>query len=185
MREDALILFADLQAGIADLPLTVPYADLRRKVAALVKLGKLFGLPAVLSGVPTMEGPPHVLDEITTGFPELPVLQRSVADSFAAPNVNAAIVATKRRTVLIAGVATEVAVQLPSLSLARAGYDVHVVVDACAGISARTEDAAMRRMVQAGVKTTCVPTLIGELVGDFGSAEGQQAIGILFELAGG
>jgi hypothetical protein len=76
-------------------------------------------------------------------------------------------------------------VQLPSLTAAAEGYDVHVIIDACAGISARTEDAALRRMAAAGVRISSLPMLVGELAGDFSQPRGQQAIGVLFELAQG
>ena len=99
--------------------------------------------------------------------------------------IRAALESSGRRTLLVSGAATEVAVQLPSLTAAAEGFDVHVIVDACGGVSPRTEDAALRRLSQAGVKTTSLPTLIGELAGDFTLPKGQQAIGVLFELTGG
>lgn len=178
-----MVLFADLQAGIADLPLTVPYDDLRSGVAALVKLIKIFNLPVVISGVAGADGPPRILYEISSSLPDVPVLLRMVANSYASPNIAEAIRKTGRKTILISGVATEVAVQLPSLALAQAGYDVRVVVDACAGIKARTEDAAFRRMTQAGVQLTSLMTTVGELVTDFSDPFGQLAIPLLFELA--
>jgi nicotinamidase-related amidase len=44
--------------------------------------------------------------------------------------VRAAIEASGRRTLLVSGVATEVAVQLPSLTAAAEGYSVSVIIDA-------------------------------------------------------
>ena len=60
-----------------------------------------------------------------------------------------------------------------------------IVIDAVAGISERTEDAALRRIAQAGASTVSVATLSGELAGDFSQPRAQQAIGILFEMVGG
>jgi hypothetical protein len=183
---ETLVLFADLQAGIADLPLTVPYARLQKGVRGLSRLAHLLGMPAIVSAVMGQDGnPAKIMPEIAQGLGELPTHYRTTADSFENEAIRKAIEATGRKTILISGVATEIAVQLPALSGADLGYRVFVVVDAAAGISERTEDAALRRMGQAGVSTVSVATLAGELAGDFTQPIAQQAIGILFEMAGG
>jgi nicotinamidase-related amidase len=80
-------------------------------------------------------------------------------------------------------VATELAVQLPALTASDQGYKVFVVLDACGGMSERTEQAALQRMAKAGATTVSVMTLAGELAGDFREVKAQQAIGILYEMA--
>ncbi len=183
---DTLVLFADLQAGIADLPLTVPYARLQKGVSALARLAHLLGLPAIVSAVMGQDGSPaKIMPEIEQGLGTLPVHYRTTADSFENEAIKQAIEATGRKTILISGVATELAVQLPALSGSDLGYRVFVVIDAVAGISERTEDAALRRIAQAGGSTVSIATLAGELAGDFSQPTAQQAIGIVFEMAGG
>ncbi len=176
---DALLLLADLQAGIADLPLTVPAPRLARGVGALLELATIFEIPILITIVPGADGTTSPL------MAGARVLVRTTPNAFNDADIRAAIESSGRRTLLVSGVATEVAVALPCLTAAAEGYDVHAVLDACGGISERTEDAALRRMVHAGVRTTSVPTLIGELAGDFTQPKGGQAIGVLFELAGG
>ncbi len=66
-----------------------------------------------------------------------------------------------------------------------AGLQAQVAIDACSGLSARTEDAALRRLTQAGVAPTSLASLAGQLAGDFSQAKGGQALGILYEMAGG
>lgn len=183
---DALVLFADLQAGIADLPLTVSYKRLQKGVLALSRLAHLLGMPAIVSAVKGQDGSPaQIMAEIAQGLGALPVHYRTTADSFENQDIRQAIEATGRKTLLIAGAATEVAVQLPALSGCDLGYRVFLVIDAVAGISERTEDAALRRIVQAGASTVSIATLSGELAGDFSQPVAQQAIGILFEMVGG
>jgi hypothetical protein len=63
------------------------------------------------------------------------------------------------------------------------GLDVQVVIDACSGLSPRTEDAALRRLVQAGVVTTSVASVAGQLAGDFTQPKGSTALGVLYEMA--
>ena len=183
---DTLVLFADLQAGIADLPLTVPYTRLQKGVLALSRLAHLLGMPAIVSAVMGQDGSPaKIMPEISQGLGELPIYYRTTADSFENQAIKEAIEATGRKTILIAGAATEVAVQLPALSGSDLGYRMFLVIDAVAGISGRTEDAALRRIAQAGASTVSVATLSGELAGDFSQPIAQQAVGILFEMVGG
>jgi nicotinamidase-related amidase len=183
---DAILLLADLQAGIADLPLTVPEASLKRGVAALIKLARIFEIPTLITIVPGADGAPSpLISEVEAVRDGCPYFVRTTPNSFNDAELRAAIESSGRRILLVSGVATEVAVELPCLTAAAEGFEVQVVLDACGGISPRTEDASLRRMTQAGVLTTSIPTLIGELAGDFTEPKGGQAIGVLFEMAGG
>jgi nicotinamidase-related amidase len=183
---DAILLLADLQAGIADLPLTVSETQLKRGVAALIKLAAIFEIPTLITIVPGAEGTPSpLIAEVEAARAGGQFFVRTTPNAFNDAEIRAAIEASGRRTILVSGVATEVAVALPCLTAAAEGYEVQVVLDACGGISSRSEDGALRRMAHAGVRTTSIPTLIGELAGDFTQPKGSQAIGVLFELAGG
>jgi nicotinamidase-related amidase len=186
IASDAILLLADLQAGIADLPLTVPQASLKRGVAALVRLAEIFEIPILITVVPGAEGKPSpLMTEAEAARRGGQYFVRTTPNAFNDAELRVAIESSGRKTLLVSGVATEVAVELPCLTAAAEGYEVHAVLDACGGISPRSEDAALRRMSRAGVHTTSIPTLIGELAGDFTQPKGAQAIGVLFELAGG
>jgi nicotinamidase-related amidase len=181
---NAVVLFADLQVGIVELTQTNQLERLRKSVLALAKLAKLFDMPAVVSCIQDQDGnPAKVIPEIAEGLGELPTHHRTTCDSFLNPEIVAAIEATGRKTLLISGVATELAVQLPALTAADRGYKVFVVLDACGGMSERTEQAALLRIGHAGVTTVSVMALAGEIAGDFRDAKAQQAISILYEMA--
>ncbi|HKD14711.1 MAG TPA: isochorismatase family protein [Candidatus Angelobacter sp.] len=182
--QDALILFADLQAGIAELTQTNPLDRLKKAVRALARLAKLLDIPVIVTGVRGEDGNPAiVIPQIGEILGDLPTHHRTTCDSFLNQEIVSAIQATGRKTLLISGVATELAVQLPALTAADQGYRVYVVLDACGGMSERTEQAALLRLAKAGATTVSVMTLAGELAGDFREAKAQQAIGILYEMA--
>ena len=184
IAQDANILFADLQTGIVELSQTNPLDRLKRGVLALAKLARLLSIPAVVSGVRGEDGnPSKMIPQIADGLGDLPTHHRTTCDSFMNEEIVSAIQSTARKTLLISGVATELAVQLPALTASDQGYKVFVVLDACGGISERTEQAALQRMASAGATTVSVMTLAGELAGDFREAKAQQAIGILYEMA--
>jgi len=182
--DDTLILFADLQTGIIELTATNDLARLRRAVAALAKLASLFIIPAIVTTAPA-EGGPRVTPEIAASLGELPTHTRTTTDAFTHAPTRDAIVQTGRKTLLIAGVATEIIVQHSALSGAAGGFHVQVVVDACGGLSPRTEDAALRRLTQAGVVITSVASIAGQLAGDFTQPQGGKALGILYEFLSG
>ena len=182
--QDAVILFADLQSGIVELSQTNPLDRLRTRVLALAKLAKLLDMPAVVSGIRGEDGSAaKIIPQIAEGLGDLPTHHRTTCDSFLNEEIVSAITATGRKTLLISGVATELAVQLPALTAADLGYKVYLVLDACGGMSERTEQAALLRLANAGATTVSVMTLAGELAGDFREAKAQQAIGILYEMA--
>jgi nicotinamidase-related amidase len=179
----AVVLFADLQAGIIELAKTNEPMRLRRAVSALAKLARLFDIPAIVTTAPAEGGAPRVTPEIAAALGDLPQYTRTTTDAFLHGATRDAIARTGRKTILIAGVATEIIVQHSALSAAAHGLQVQVVVDACGGLSARTEEAAFHRLVQAGVVTTSIASIAGQLAGDFTKPKGGQAVGILYEMA--
>jgi isochorismate hydrolase len=182
--QDAVVLFADLQAGIIELTQTNSLDRLKVGIRALAKLAKLLDIPAIVSGIRDEDGSPaKVVPEIADGLGALPTYHRTTCDSFLNEEIVSAIKATGRKTLLISGVATELAVQLPALTASDQGYRVYVVLDACGGMSHRTEQAALLRIAKAGATTVSVMTIAGELAGDFREVKAQQAIGILYEMA--
>jgi nicotinamidase-related amidase len=181
---DAVILFVDLQDGIVELSKTIALDRLMKGVHGLSKLAKIFAIPTVVSGVPGQEGAgAKMIPQIAGGIGAFEVHLRSTADSFRNDAILAAVKATQRQTLLISGVSSEVAVQLPALTAADMGFRVFVVADACGGMSERTEQAAIQRIVKAGGNLVSVMTLAGELAGDFRTAEAQAAIGVLYDMA--
>jgi nicotinamidase-related amidase len=183
--QDCIVLFADLQSGIVDLTKTLTLDQLQKGVLALSRLATLFEMPVIVTGIRGQDGSDaNMIPQIAEGAGEYTILHRTTCDSFRNSDIVSAIRASGRKTLLISGVATELAVQLPALSAAEQGFRVFVVVDACGGMSERTEQAALRRIALAGGSTVSVMTLAGEFAGDFREPRAQKAIGILYEMAG-
>jgi nicotinamidase-related amidase len=182
MHTTAAVIFLDLQAEIVTNSRTNPLPTLRRNAGALAKLATLHGLPVFASSVPPGGA---FLPEVLDAAPGLVPRPRTFTTAFADADLTAALAASGRRTVVLAGVASEIVVQRTALDALAAGYAVHVAVDACGGVSARTEDAAWRRIVQAGGVATSVVTFAAELAGDFTTELGGATLGIMYETLGG
>lgn len=84
-------------------------------------------------------------------------------DAFLDERFAEAVARTGRRKLAIAGVSTEGCVLQTVLGGLRAGYEVHLVVDASASVTAETHATAVQRAVQAGA----VPVTWFSLAGEF------------------
>ena len=177
-----MVLFLDLQEEIVKNSRTHPVATISGHARALAKLAALHGLPAFASSVPP--GGPF-LAEVLEPLSQVEPRPRTQTTAFADPGLVDAIAATGRSLLVLAGVASEIVVQRTALDALSAGYSVQIAVDACGGVSARTEDAAWSRIVQAGGVLTSVTTFGAELAGDFTTELGGATLGVVYETLGG
>ena len=130
-----------------ELTQTVPLDHLRKTVKGLAKLAKIFDLPVIVSAVAGEDGSPaKIIPQIEEGYGPYEIHHRTTADSLSNGEIVALIKKSGRHTLLISGVATELAVQLPALSAPELGLRAVLVLDACGGMSARTEQAVLARL---------------------------------------
>jgi nicotinamidase-related amidase len=177
-RSNAAVLFLDLQEEIVKNDRTVPLNRLRSRATALAKLAALHGLPAFASSVPPGG---EYLSDVLAPLPGLSPRPRTQTTAFADAGLVEALTASGRSILVLSGVASEIVVQRTALDALAAGFGVQVAVDACGGIDARSEEAAWRRIVQAGGVTTSAVTFGAELAGDFTSELGGRTLGIVYE----
>jgi len=180
-RDNSAILFLDLQDEIVKHSQTWALDRLQRSAGALAKVAALHGLPCFLSAIPPGG---DYLAAILTPLGNPKPSMRTQTTAFADVGIVDALRATGRRVLVLCGVATEIVVQRTALDAVEAGYSVQVAVDACGGISQRTEDAVWRRITAAGGVTTSAATIVAELTGDFTTDLGGKTLGILYETLG-
>jgi nicotinamidase-related amidase len=180
-RDEAAVLFLDLQDEIVKNGRTVPPERITRIAGVLAKLAALHKLPHFLSAVPPGGAfLKSVLEPL--GTPELRM--RTQTSAFADAGLVEALRASSRKLLLLSGVASEIVVQRTALDALAAGYTVHVAVDACSGIGERTEDAAWQRIAAAGGIMSSVVTFAAELAGDFTTELGGATLGLMYETMG-
>ena len=176
------VLFIDLQPLILPRSKTNPPDALARSAAVLARVARLLHLPMHLSVVPDGRQPAALIPELARELEGMVQYPRLSANPFVDEATRAAIAATGRQHLTIAGLPTEAVVLHAVRDALAAGYRAYVPVDACGGMSARTEDAAFRQIEAAGGVTTSVVTLVTAMVPDFGTDLGRQAFGILHSL---
>ena len=170
------VLFADLQPQIVARSKTNPPEALARSAAVLAQIARLLHLPMHLSVVPEGGQPPELIPEMAREAEGVGEYPRMSASPFLDEATRVAIATTR--------FATEAVVLHAVRDAIAAGYQAYLPVDACGGMSSRTEDAAFRQIEAAGGITTSVVTLVTALAPDFSTDLGGKAFGILKSLRG-
>lgn len=147
---------------------SIGHDELLANVTLLGRIATTFEVPVVLSTVYVKHGMSGTNPELRAALPGVPEIDRTTMNSWEDPDFVAAVRATGRRKLILAGLWTEVCVAFPALDALAEGYEVHVVVDAIGGVSRAAHDAAMQRMVQAGARPISVLALACELQRDWG-----------------
>jgi len=152
-RDHAVVTFIDNQTGLMASVESIHPEHLKRGVIALRDIARIYDLPVILtaSDPSNPQGPGPVIPELTDAFPNSPVFARTSIGAWDDPKFVAAIEKTNRRQLVVSGIATDAGVAFTALGARRDGYDVFVVVDACATWSEAAHDAALMRMSQVGV----------------------------------
>jgi len=97
-------------------------------------------------------------------------------DCFAEPAFTAALEATGRTQLLIAGMETHICVCQTGLAGIRAGLDVHVAADACCSRAAESHSVTLARLGHEGIVLTTAESAAYELVGKAGTAEFKELL---------
>lgn len=150
-KNDVAVLLVDHQTGLFSLVHDFTPDEFKNNVLALADSAKYFKLPTILTT--SFETGPNgpLLPELKALFPDAPYIARpGNINAWDNEEFVAAVKATGKKQLLIAGIVTEVCVAFPALSAREAGYEVFVVTDASGTFNTTTRDAAWERMTQAG-----------------------------------
>jgi nicotinamidase-related amidase len=149
--DNSALLLVDQQPAVALLITSIDLQLLVNNVTAIAKAAKVFGVPTVLSTVGAAVNRDPLLTEVQAVFPEQEPIDRSGLNAWEDPAFVAAVEATGRRKLIVAGLYTEMCLAYASLSAQAAGYEVYALVDASGGLSQIAHDAAIQCMIQAGI----------------------------------
>ncbi len=178
---DTALLFADLQEGIVQGSRTNPEADIRKSAKALADVAQALRLPTYVNMVQTGPEAPKAIAEI--GEVRNPIVRHG-AKPFEYQPLRSALLDSRGANLAIAGVMSEIVVLHAALGAIDAGLSVQIVVDACGGMSDRTERAVFNQIERAGGVLTSVATFATTLAGDFTSPEGKAVLAALGPLLG-
>jgi len=143
---------------------------------ALAKAARVFEVPVVLTSVETKSFSGNLWPQILAVFPEQPAIERSSMNPWDDKNFVAAIKATGRKKLVLAGLWTEVCVAFPSVQAIHDGYEVYVVEDCCGDVSQLSHDNAMKRVIQAGAKPVTSLQVMLEFQRDWAEKDTYDAV---------
>ena len=162
--ENSVLVLIDHQPAVAMNVHSIDLGLLVNNVAALARMAKALGVPTVLTTVGA-EGSVLVdplFKEITEAFPNNAPIDRPSSHAWSHPDVRAAVDATGRRKLVMAGLVTEVCLAQSVLAARNDGYDVYFVSDCSGGVTKEAHDDAKVRMTMAGAKPINWMALSGE-----------------------
>lgn len=152
-KNNAAVLLVDHQTGLLSLVRDIQPDTFKNNVLALADLARYFNLPTILTT--SFEDGPNgpLVPELKEIFPDAPFIPRpGQINAWDNDDFVAAVKATGKKQLIIAGVVTEVCVAFPTLSALAEDFDVFVVTDASGTFNEITQQSAWQRMAAQGAQ---------------------------------
>lgn len=161
---DAVMLLIDHQSGLFQTVKDMPMTELRANVITLAKVATLAKIPVVTTAsVPQGPNGP-LIPEVHKYAPHAKyVARKGEINAWDNPEFVAAVKATGKKQLIIAGTITSVCMAFPSISAVHEGYQVFSVIDASGTYSKMAQEITLARIVQAGVVPIDTAAVCSEL----------------------
>jgi nicotinamidase-related amidase len=173
----AAVVLIDHQLGTASLIKSQDSQVALQNAALLAKTAVILGMPLVLTSSMEDQFQGLISPLIQEAAPEAyakRVKRRGIVDAWADPNFKAAVVATNRTQLIMAGVTTDICLIFPSIDAVNDGFEVKAVMDASGSPFELSENTARLQMQEAGVGLTATITILAELVQDWAGPHGPE-----------
>jgi nicotinamidase-related amidase len=178
-RETSALVLIDHQIGTMQLVKNIASDASLRNAVLLAKAAKTLGMPIVMTASMEdhLQGPlAPALELVAPEAYKARVKRLGIVNAWADSNFKAAVAATGRKQLVMAGVTTDICLVFPSISAVNDGYEVQAVLDASGSSFELQEDTARRRMERVGVVLTATNTVIAELVQNCATPEGGALV---------
>lgn len=172
---DSVMLLIDHQSGLFQTVGDMPMPELRERAAALAKMATLSDIPVITTAsVPQGPNGP-LIPEIHENAPHAKyVARKGEINAWDNPDFVAAVKATGRKTLIIAGTITSVCMAFPAISAVYDGYKVFAVIDASGTYTKMAQEVTLARVVQAGVVPMDTAAVASELQGTWNREDAME-----------
>jgi nicotinamidase-related amidase len=179
----ALVLI-DHQTGVMSWARSIPFDVMKRNTLLLAKSAKILKMPIILTSSMEefVQGP--MLTELAEIAPEAfakRVKRLGIVNAMEDENFAAAVRATGRKKLIVAGVTNDVCTVFPVLTMLKEGFAVQVVADASGSPTEIADRMALNRMEKAGATIVSSNQAVAELVGSWASEEGGQVVQLIVQ----
>ncbi|KAJ7676513.1 Isochorismatase-like protein [Mycena polygramma] len=173
-KNDSMLLVVDHQLGLFQLVRDFGPEEYRNNILAHAALGKVFNLPTILT-TSAETGPNGPLPkEIIAMHPNAPYIKRQgEVNAWDNAEFRAAVKATGKKQVIMAGIVTDVCTTFLALSLVQEGYTVFANADASGTFNAEVAANANVRMRAAGVNVVSQFSVGCDLMRDWRNTPGS------------
>ena len=160
---DTVLLLLDHQAGLFQTVKDISVAELRANTAVLARLAALLKIPVITTASEPNGPNGPLMPEIYHFAPHaVYVPRKGEVNAWDNQDFVEAVRATGRKTLIMAGVWTNVCVMFPALDAKAAGFNVYAVIDASGDPSELASRTTLARFIQAGVIPTSTNAVISE-----------------------
>ena len=161
--DNCVFLMIDHQVGLMQFLSSIDPLQLKNNILGHARTAKAFDIPVIMgTSWPTGPNGP-TMPELKALFPDVDVIDRPVVNFWNDPTSKAAVEETGRKKLVISGLATEVCAAFPAISALREGYEVYVVIDACADFNPMIQQVTAQRLAAAGAIVTTWVAVLAEL----------------------
>lgn len=173
--DNAVMLLIDHQSGLFQTIGDMPFTSVRAHATALAKMATLAKMPVITTAsVPQGPNGP-LIPEIHDAAPHAQyVARKGEINAWDNPEFVAAVKATGRKQLIIAGTITSVCMAFPSIAAVADGYQVFAVIDASGTYSKMAEEITLARVVQAGVVPMDTAAVASEIQRTWNRDDAQQ-----------
>lgn len=178
-RNDCLMLFVDIQAVL--LAPCEEAESLEKNAAALRDMAVILGIPMVFT-VHNTEKLGGVLPRLVEKVQSPLILNKMEFSCFENEDFFEALMASAKRTLIIAGLETHVCIFHTAAHALRLGYRVHVAADAVSSRSGFNRQIGLKRLEKAGAVISSTEMVIFELLNRAGTPEFRAALPLLKSL---
>lgn len=179
---DAAVLLIDHQVGTMSWVKSIPLEEMKRNAVMLAKTAKILKLPVVLTSSMEDHAQGPLMPELQEALPQefgARIKRAGIVNAMSDTNFAAAVEATGRKMLIVAGVTNDVCTVFPTLTLLERGYEVIVVADAGGSPGKTADELALSRMEQAGATLLGTNQLLAGLAGDWSTPDGSQIVTVL------
>jgi nicotinamidase-related amidase len=164
--ENSALVLIDHQPLVALMVDSIDHSVLINNVTGLAQAAAVLGVPTVLTTVGAQGSglADPIFKEISDAFPDITPIDRQSVHAWSHPDVRAAVDATGRNKLIMAGLVTEVCLAQSVLAARKDGFDVYFVSDCSGGATQEGHDDAKVRMTMAGAKPITWGAVIFEWV---------------------
>ena len=160
---NSALIFIDHQPQMSFGVANIDRQTLKNNTVALAKAGKIFNVPVIYTSVETKSFSGYIWPELLAVHPDVKPIERTSMNSWEDDAFVAAVKATGRKTLIIAGTITSVCMAFPAIAAVADGYKVFAVIAASGTYSKMAQEITLARVVQAGVVPMDTAAVASEL----------------------